>query len=738
MARKDHTDAEILALIADEEAKSYGINDAALAADRAKALTYYNGEVDTAAPEGRSNVVSRDVLDVVESALPQLLKIFVSGDEVVRFEPKGYEDEQAAQQETDYVNHVVMEKNNGFHTFYTWFKDAMLSKNGYVKVWYEEEDEVDSESYQGLTDAQIAMLLQDERIEVVEHTAYPDPTVMQAMQDANAAQMIQAGAPLAPPMLHDVKIEVSETRGCIKICNVAPEDILVSTDCRTVSVANARFVQHRSYMTREKIEEQGWNVPDDLGYTEDQSRWDEQLARDLYDEDANNRPDTDILVKDTYYCIDGERKRYVSAGNVIVHQEDAEIVPIATVTPHIMPHRHVGMSYADLCMDVQDVKTALVRGQLDNQYLANNGRTAISDKVNIGDLLTNRPGGVVRVQGLPSAEIMQLQHLPSPPSTFSMIEYMDSVKEKRTGITAYNQGMDADTLNKTASGISQIMSAAQQRIELVARTFAETGVKELFMLVHRLVRKYYTKPDIIRLRNEWVEVDPRQWKTRSDMSISVGLGTGNKDQQLMHLQTILMAQKEAIPLGIATPKNIYNALAKLTMNAGFKNAEEFWTDPDMAGPQPPKKDPLVQAEEVKAQAEAQKVQFEAQHKERLAQVETQADIQKFQAQAELDQRQAEQSAMLEQQRSQNDMQIEREKMALEAELKRYEIDKKAEVELQVAMFQANLEAQRQERESMQKAEDADRQMAMHREKIDAMTRPKRIVKGADGRAEGIE
>jgi hypothetical protein len=260
-------------------------------------------------------------------------------------------------------------------------------------------------------------------------------------------------------------------------------------------------------------------------------------------------------------------------------------------------------------MDVQDIKTALVRSQLDNQYLANNGRTAISDKVNLEDLLTSRPGGVVRVQGLPGQEIMPLQHAPLSPTSFSMIEYFDSIKEKRTGITAYNQGMDADTLNKTASGISQIMSAAQQRIELVARTFAETGVKELFMLVHRLIRTHFTKSDIVRLRNKWVEVDPRQWKTRTDMSIAVGLGTGNKDQQLMHLQTILMAQKEALQIGVATPKNIYNALAKLTMNAGFKNPEEFWTEPE-DGPFKPAPDQKIEVEKGKLALDKERLEFD--------------------------------------------------------------------------------------------------------------------------------
>ncbi len=666
MARKDLTDAEIIGLIENEEARAYGINDADLAADRAKALNYYNGEVEQSAPEGRSNVVSRDVLDVVESALPQLLKIFVSGDEVVRFDPKSFEDIQAAQQETDYVNHVVMEKNNGFGIFYTWFKDAMLSKNGYVKVWYEDVDNTETESYQGLTDAQLQMLVAGDSVTVLEHTAYPDPYAMQG----NPAQMMQAGAPVLPqPMLHDVKLEIAERQCKIKLCNIAPEDILVSTDCSTVSVQYARFVQHRAWMTRSEAEEQGWSIPEDLGYTEDRGQWDEVIARDLYNEDQNAQESDEILIKDTYIRLNGERKRFVLAGRVVVHKEDAELVPIATITPHIMPHRHIGMSYADLCMDVQDIKTALVRSNLDNQYLANNGRTAISDKVNLEDLLTSRPGGVVRVQGIPSQEIMPLQHMPLSQTAFSMIEYFDSVKEKRTGITAYNQGMDADTLNKTASGISQIMSAAQQRIELVARSFAETGVKELFMLVHRLVRTHFTKPDIVRIRNKWVDVDPRQWKTRTDLSIAVGLGTGNKDQQLVHLQTILMAQKEAIPLGIATPKNIYNALAKLTMNAGFKNPEEFWTEPQ-DGPIPPREDPLVQAEKVKLQGKQMEIQAKGQ-----------ADAAKMQMEMQQ-----------EQLRSQNDIAIERDKISAQMELERWKAQLEAETKMRIAEMEMSMRA----------------------------------------------
>ena len=599
-------DAEVLALIEHEEEISYGINDSQLSDERATALDYYLGKPFGNEIEGRSQVVSFDVQDTVEAALPQLLKIFTSGDQVVRFDPKEMEDEDASEQETDYINHVVMEQNDGFSMFYTWFKDALISKNGYVKVYYEEQDEVSTETYQGITDSQLMQLVNDDKVTVIEHQSFPDPSAQSAMQDANAAQMMQAGAPvLQIPMLHYVKIELREKKGKICIDNVAPEDIKVSVDARGLDLQQVRFVQHCRMMGEADLKEMGIDVPE--GLATDNSLYEiEANARDLYSEDFDRTAYNagEFLVKDTYLLQNGKRMRYLVASNYILLKEDCEIVPFVSITPMLMPHRHIGRSYADLTMDIQLVKSTLIRGQLDNMYLSNNGRYAISDRVNLEDMLTSRPGGVVRVQGEPSASIMPLQHVPFPPVSFTMVEYMDTMKEKRTGITSYNQGLDSESLNKTATGITAIMNAAAMRLELVARLFAETGVKQLFLMVHRMVRKYYTKPDIIRLRNKWVEVDPRTWANRKDMTINVGLGTGNRDAQLSHLMTILAAQKEAMAggLSVVNESNLYNALVKLTQNAGFKHPELFWTDPKTAPPKQQQEAPEITIKKMELQS----------------------------------------------------------------------------------------------------------------------------------------
>lgn len=703
------TELEIVALIEEEEAVAYGINDAELSKQRALAIQYYLGEPFGNEVEGRSQVVSFDVQDTVESSLPQLIKIFTAGDQVVRFDPKGPEDEPAALQETDYINHLVMEKNNGFEVLYCWFKDALISKNGYVKAYAEKYTESEDETYEGLTDAQLQMLAQDSNVEVVEHEEYPDPEAEKAIA-AQMQQMMQQGQPpmMQPPPvpnLHNVKIKVTEKRVKICIKNVAPESIMVSTDTPGLRLNESRFVQHREKTTIADLKEQGFRVPDDLFENSDFMEQ-EANARNLYSEQFNAINQDKIIAKDTYIKIDGKRIRYVVVGNRIIHEEETDFVPFACISPMLMPHRHIGRSYSDLTMDIQVIKSAILRGQLDNMYLMLNGRTGISDRVNLEDMLTTRPGGVVRVQGVPAENIFPFVQPPLPQQSFSLIEYLDSMKEKRTGVTAYNQGLDADSLNKTATGINAIMQAAAARLELVARVFAETGVKDLFLLVHRLVRMNYTKPDIVRLRGKWAEIDPRAWKNRSDMSIAVGLGTGNKDAQLMHIQTILTAQQPAKALGLATNQNIYNALIKLTQNAGFRNPEEFWTDPAGKPEPPPPMDPKVQVAQMEMQADQQKtqamMQAEAQKFQAQTQIDAQAeerkaqlDMQKFQAQAEIDRRQSEQTMQQEQIRSQNDLIIEREKLQMQASLEKFKAELKAETDIKIAVIRAEMQARQQ-------------------------------------------
>jgi hypothetical protein len=730
---------EIIAMIEEHESNAYGINDTTLSEDRAKAIEYYLGEPYGNELEGRSQVVTSEVQDTIESALPQLLKIFVSGDEIVRFNPKNAEDIKASEQETEYINYVVMEKNQGYQIFYTWFKDALLSKNGYIKVYYEEQEEVENESYQGLTDAQIQMLGSDKNVQILEHETYPDEQaeqqkmlqIQQAMQsaqsgDQQALQAIQQLEAQPPVMLHNVKISVTETKGKICIKNVAPENMMVSVDTPATNLQEGTFKQHREFMRREELEKQGFKVPDGLEINDNFDV--ESQSRDIYDEEYIQSFAGLILVKDTYLKVDGKLMRYVVVGNNILHQEEAEIVPICCITPHLMPHRHIGRSYADLTMSDQLVGSTLLRGMLDSMYLANSPRHAISDKVNMDDLLVSRPGGIVRTGGQPAGEIIPLVAPPPSPTSFNLIELLDSKREKKTGVVSYNQGLDSDSLNKTKGGMQMIMNAAQERLSNVARLFAETGVKDLFIMVHRLVRMNYTKPDIVRLRNEWIEVDPRQWKTRNDMSITVGLGTGNKDQQLQHLMTLLQVQEKALMLGIATPKNIYHSCIKLTQNAGFKDAEEFFTDPSNQQPQQPKPDPDM----LKVQADMQESKERLEMDKQKAVAEFSLEKWKAEQDVELERYKAELKAKaeLEIQQTKAAMQASIEQTKLEIDSHRQSVQQMHEIAIKRSEHDESTEALREERQT--KLLEAMATVA------DKLSKPKKVIRDANGKLTGVE
>ena len=385
------------------------------------------------------------------------------------------------------------------------------------------------------------------------------------------------------------------------------------------------------------------------------------------------------MFKESYIRIDmdgdglTELRRVCMVGRELLASDKCDEIPICAWTPLILPHRHVGRSLAEQVEDIQKQKTAVLRAGMDSLYLSLNSRTAISDQVNLDDMLVSRPGGVVRMSAGARPGDGHVMPLVAPDvsgSAFGMLEYFDSVRESRTGITRYNQGLDANSLNKTATGMQAIMSAAQQRIELVARTFAETGLRDLMMLVHGLIKKHGSKPMTMRLRNQWVPVDPRSWKTRYDMTVSVGLGTGNREQQMANLMAVMNVQKEAFQIGVATPTNIYESASKLAEAAGFKAPEKFFTNPAMQQMQQPP-DPKVMEAQAKMQMEGAKLQAdqekakvdvairaeESQQKMEIEKAKLALDAQKFELQSKLEKWKAGAQA-----------QLEREKMVMQGEL----------------------------------------------------------------------
>lgn len=659
---------ELKGTITREITDALGYQNGKLVQERSLALDYYNSEPFGNEVEGRSQVVSSDVLEAVESVLPSLLRIFTAGDDIVKFEPVSAEDEELAQQVTEYINHIIMKDNDGWKIFYTWFKDALIQKNGFIKHYYKYEDEFVKESYKGLTDIEYQALLVDDDVEVVNVEQITEDRIVQTETGDIADTVITYNV--------DVKRKSSAGKICIE--NVPPEEMLISK--RTKTLADAPFVAHRIKKTVSELIGEGYDkkIIDDLpSYAN--STWNEEtLSRNLFDEESYMDENADPSMREILYMecyirtdIDGDgvaeiiKVCTVGDTNEILDVEEISYMPFSTITPIINPHRLFGMSVADLVMDLQQIKSVLLRQCLDNAYLMNNSRVLAQDgMVNLDDLLQSRAGNIVRVKSPNAVTPLQTQNFMQ--EGLAMLEKVDQIKEQRSGISRMQQGLDPNTIQKshtTATGVREAMASAGQRIETIARVFAETGIKDLMNCLLKLTTQYQDHKRIIKIRNKYVPIDPREWKNKFNLTINVGLGTGSHEQRLQILGQILGIQKEIMMAGssLANEQNIYNTLERMVHNAGFKTPQEFFVNPETQAPKPPKdpmkENPLLIATQQQIQADQQKAMAELQLKK-----------EKMEAELELKKQEMMADINLKREEMQSDIQLEREKMRAKANM----------------------------------------------------------------------
>lgn len=678
------TDEALLQAISAAEETAIGATQGTVSTDRQDAIDRYYGKPYGDELPGRSSVVSRDVADVVEGVVANVVKPFVGGDEVVQFEPIGPEDEEQAKQETDYVNFVALERNNGFVWLVSAIKDALLLRTGYVKCQWEIRQDVMTETYTGLSDEELALLLQDE-VEPVQHTEYPD---------GQPAGMGPDGMPLPPKMLHDVKVKRAKPTEYVRIDPVPPDEVIVSERARTPSLQDVDFVQHRPRKSLSELRQAGYEIDDDITDTETGESM-EELARarfneagDIYDDQTSDPSRRVVMFKESYLRIDrdgdgvAELRRVCQVGQTLLSDDECDIVPLACFAVVLVPHQHLGLSVYDLVEDLAKIKTATLRSYLDNRTLQNNGRWAINnDLVNLDDFLVSRPGGVVRVAGDPNAAIMPLVSPDTSSGALQGLEYIDSVRENRTGYTRNSAGIDNDALtNRTATGMGMQLSQSQLRLEMIARTIAETGARDVFRIIHALTLKHSSKAEKVRLKGKWAEINPREWVRRTDLSISIGLGTGTPEQQLGKLMALTPLMQQGQAMGLVGVEQGYNFAAEAFKLSGYKAPDRFLKapqiDPQTGAPQepPPQKPPQVQVEEMRLQADQQKTQALMQADQQKLQATQQADIQRFQAEQAAAQAQAERDAALKQQEMQMQLQVQAANDQRQAELDRQKME----------------------------------------------------------------
>lgn len=753
---------------------------------RAQLERWYNAGPYGDEVEDRSEYVATDVRDTVESVKPELMDIFFGGDRVVQFDPRSQEDVDPADQETDVVNYIIQQENEGFKVFLDWFHDALVTKVGYVKRFWDRKEMSTVQEYDDCDRDEVEQIMQNVESdpdvtewELLEFSgeeyideATGEPALFQ-IQDIEtmevklvpASEAVEAGMPAIdvykPP--YRFKIREKKVTNKYRIVSVPPEEVYVHPEWTELHFDGCPFHAHRAVRTKSDLVAEGFmrsQVEDLPEYDirtdnpERQERFENEFGYETQ-VDMNAAPSmVEVLIYENYVYFDADGDGIAELLKVYT-DENAQILkwkggknaieqvdksPFNALCPIPIPHKHFGLALAELVEDLQRIRTWLTRQLLDNHAMHNTPDVVVDDKVLTPDLAADlsqtRTGRVIRAKGgAASVAYMPVPDLTS--QSLSALGYVDSVRESRTGVTAYNQGMDADSLNKTAHGIDRIMRQSEKKILLIARIFAETGVKSLFRDIHSDLRSGPVKRLTIKLRNEWINVNPRIWRERTDMSVSVGLGTGDRTMQFQRLMMILQQQKEALmqdPTGQifgVTPRHIHHTLSKMLELSGFKDVNNFFPEPKEGGIPQPEQGPDVA--QIAIQAELQKEQIKAQTKmAELAQeqkefmAKLQADTQQFMQQL------------------QQDFQLKITEIGVNAELRREEIASREKIEGRKSRNAVAGEAARMAETRTQRDEDrvpveAEGQaISALTDAIAAMNLPKRVIRDEGGNIIGAE
>ena len=679
---------ELQAIITQDLTDAISYVDSDLSPTRAKGTEYYRGDLFGNEVEGNSKVVAMEVRDTVSAMLPSLMRVFFNSENVVEFAPRGPEDVRMAQQATDYANYVFQNDNNGFLTSYAIFKDALVRKCGIAKFWWEDDEKVRIEEYTGLDDQTLEMLMQEPGGEVKIITSYPDPAIDEA-QLTTVDPMTGQPMVMPAPMVHDVQIKRITKDGRIRIMAVPPEELLL--DRRARSFDDATIIAHRQMATMADLLAMGYDqdeIEENMSSTDLDSN-DEYLARQPLSttfgtNDAANPMMRRVLYIEAYSRVDfdgdgiAELRKVccMGGGYKVVRNLPASYIPFADFPcdpePHTSPLE--AMSIFDITRDLQEIKSEILRNTLDSLAQSIHPRTAVVEgQVNIDDVLNNETGAIIRMRA-PG----MVQPLTTPfvgQAAFPMMEYMDQIKEDRTGMSKAAMGLNADALqSSTKAAVNATINASQGRIELTARILAE-GMKKLFKGILFLATTHQDKARMVRMRNEWVQIDPRFWDVSMDANINIALGNGDTNEKLQALMMIMSKQEQILQqLGptnpLVTPQQFSNTLRKIVELSGFKDSTSFFQDIP-ADYVPPTPTPKPSPEEVLAQVQAESIK---------------ADIQKKAAELEL-----------KRQQMMMDDDLTRDKMAQDLYLKKYEIELKYKSQISTAEIDA---AQSIDREAM--------------------------------------
>jgi hypothetical protein len=633
-------DRELVSIIAAYRHDSLGYDDGDLANERENAMNHYHGRAYGDEKQNRSQVVSKDLSETVDWAMPAIMKVFVQSGNIAEFIPTTAESENQTQLESDYVNQVIMQDNNGFLVLHDAVKDALLLKNGYFKHYWSEIEKIVEEEYEDLTP--------DELVRI--YTELSERGEIEVVEQEEIMVLGPQGYDIST---YRVKFQIKEVTAQCVIEAVPPEEVRISKRCRG-SLQESNFTEHVTRKTRTQLIEMGMDqdfVYSLAAYDSTTSNDGQRYARDsVVDESddyigtSNDKSMNEIDFCEAYVRVDydddgiAELRKVVTVNDKIPPGDDwnekIDAVPMTGMVPKRIPHRHIGESLDDDLEDLQRIKTVLTRSLLDNAYLNNNQEWLVNERVNLSDFLKSTPGGLKRVKGEQPVDgsASPVAVTPIINQILPAIAYIDQVKGDRTGIDRTTTMIDPDVLKQsTAGAIAENVNRASQKIEMITRVLAESGVKELVIRVQEILRAHQKDTITSKIRGQFQEVTPSQWPERKNAKVIVGIGTGTEEEKQQKLAFLSQEQQKLAQMGLVMPIHAFNLFQDQARAMGFDMPEKYAANPQskefqqyqqmQAQQQQGQPNPLAEAEQVKGQFKLQSDQMIAQVKMQMKQME---------------------------------------------------------------------------------------------------------------------
>jgi hypothetical protein len=591
-------------------------------AERAESTEYYLGNEPAGNSSMQSEYVSTDVRDSVLFMLPSIMRTFFGTKKIVEFVPHGPEDIAIAEQQTNYVNYIIQEKNPGFQVLYSAFKDALVRKTGFVKVFWDDSISATTHEFTGLDPQSYQALTLDPNVEIVKETVTME-TITQ-IDPVTGEQFTQE-----IPATYDLTIRRIKSKDQVCIESVPPEEVLISRNARDLETAS--YVAHRMIKSVSDLVAMGYDEEEieqhatQTSSAIDPESYEEVVARNPFDNmvypDRNDSGAKDVLYVEHYLFYDfdddgiDERIRVCTVGDGVhvLNVEQWDDLPIAMFCPDPEPHTAIGSCPADYLKPIQAAKSQIMRDTLDSLGHSIFPRMAVVEgQVNIDDVLNTDIGQPIRVR---APGMVQPFTVPfAGKEAFPVLGYLDDAKENRTGVSKASAGLNADALqSSTSAAVSATMSGAQGRIELICRHFAEGGLKQIFRVTNNLIIKHQNAQDVFRLEGKFIPVDPRYWNNDKDMIVNVAISKSSDEEKYAILSQL--AGKQELIMQTMGPNNplvslqqYSNTLTRMIEIAGFKDAQSFINTEVQPTPPPSPESQKPDPAEILAQAEAMKAQ----------------------------------------------------------------------------------------------------------------------------------